>query len=251
MALIFKTGTVPPSRAGAFTATHWSIVLAAAGTDSPAARDALARLCRDYWQPLYTYVRRRGCDAHEAEDLTQDFFARLLEKDWLKQVQPEKGRFRSFLLAALNHFLSNEWDKQRRLKRGGGVTLVSLDETRDEERRLHAEPADGLTPERAFERRWALTLLERALKALEADWTAKGRAAEFAALQGFLSAMPEGDAYARAAAQLSATEGAVRVAVHRLRKRMGEHLRREIAQTVTSAAEVEAELRELFAALAT
>ena len=159
-------------------------------------RPALARqrLCRDCWQPLCTYVRRRGSDVHAEEHLTQEFFARLLEK----------GRFRSFLLAALNHFLSNEWDKQRRLKRGGGVTLVSLDQTREAERRLHAEVADGLTPERAFERRWALTLLERALKALEADWSAKGRAAEFAALQGFLSAMPEGDAYAQAAAQLGA-----------------------------------------------
>ncbi len=250
MGLIYPKPESGGPQAGAFTATHWSIVLAAAGTDSPVAHEALARLCRDYWRPLYAYVRRRGCNPHEAEDLTQEFFARLLEKDWLKQVQPEKGRFRSFLLAALNHFLSNEWDKQRRLKRGGGVTLVSLDETGDEERRLHEEPADRLTPERAFERRWALTLLERALQSLEKDWAAKGRSGEFAALQGFLSAMPEGDAYAQAATQLGQTEGAVRVAVHRLRKRMGEHLRREIAQTVTSDAEVEAELRELFAALA-
>jgi len=245
MALIF-----PASRPAAFTATHWSVVLAAGRADSPAAHDALARLCRDYWQPLYTYVRRRGHDAHDAQDLTQEFFARLLEKDWLKQVQPEKGKFRSFLLAALNHFLSNEWDKRQRLKRGGGAAIVSLNDTRAEEARLAHEPADTLTPERAFERRWALTLIERALGKLEAECTAKGRGAEFAALQPFLSAKPDGEEYLRAAGQLGMSEGTLRVAVHRLRRKMGEHLRAEIAQTVARPEDVEAELRELFAALA-
>lgn len=244
MALIY-----PASRPAAFTATHWSVVLAAGRADSPAAHDALAKLCRDYWQPLYTYVRRRGLDAHDSQDLTQEFFARLLERDWLKQVQPEKGKFRSFLLVALNHFLSNEWDKRHCLKRGGGEAIVSLNDTRAEEARLAHEPADMLTPERAFERRWALTLIERALGKLEAECKAKGRGAEFTVLQPFLSAKPDGEEYTRAAEQLGMSEGTLRVTVHRLRKKMGEHLRSEIAQTVARSEDVEAELRELFAAL--
>jgi RNA polymerase sigma-70 factor (ECF subfamily) len=235
--------------AGAFVTTHWSVVLAAGRGDSTRARDALAELCRSYWYPLYAYTRRRGCSPHDAQDLTQEFFARLLERQDLAQVSPERGRFRSFLLASLNHFLANEWDKARAAKRGGGQPLLRLDGA-SAEGRYALEPAGDDTPETLFDRQWALTLLERVLARLREEFGAAGKTRLFDRLKDSMAG-ERGDAgYAQAAAELGMTEGNVKVAVHRLRKRYRERLREEIAQTVVSPAEVEEEIRHLFTALA-
>ena len=222
--------------AGRFTATRWSVVLTAGRGQSC----ALEELCRLYWYPLYAYVRRRGYEAHEAEDLTQEFFARLLAKNYLADVNREKGKFRSFLLASLKHFLANEWDKARAKKRGGGQTLVSL----DAETRYRAEPADELSADKLLDRQWALALLEQVLARLEVETDAT----QFAALKPFLTADKEAIPYADVAGQLGTSEGAVKVAVHRLRQRYRALLREEISHTVASAAEVEDEIRHLFAA---
>ncbi len=231
-----------------FPPTRWSVVLAAQQTPSPAVDDALETLCRAYWQPLYVFVRRQGHSKEDAQDLVQGFFARLLQKQWLDDVAREKGRFRSFLLASLKHFLLNEWDRQRAQKRGGGQAPLPFD-TAIAERQYQAEPDPGAAADRAFERRWALTLIERTLARLREEFAAAGKTREFDALKGFLTAEQGGLSYAAAAAQLDLNEVAARVAVHRLRRRFREHFRAEIAHTVARPEDVEAEVRHLMAAL--
>ncbi len=194
-----------------FQTTHWSLVLAAGHDSTPDAQDALARLCRVYWYPLYTYVRHRVGNVHDAQDLTQAFFARFLEKEYLNDVDPERGKFRSFLLASLKHFLSNERERARAQKRGGGRTCLSLD-FEDAESRYRLEPADTMTPERLFERRWALTLLDQVVSRLEQEFADAGKSELFAGLKPFLTAAPDAPSQREVAAQLKMSEGAVKVA---------------------------------------
>jgi len=231
-----------------FATTHWSVVLTAGRTDSPRARAALENLCQTYWHPLYTYVRRRGHSSEDAQDLTQAFFARLLERNAVAAVAPEKGRFRSFLLASLNHFLSDEWDKARAQKRGGGrVILLDLQSA---ETRLGEIPVEVFTPEKAFEHRWAITLLEQVYQRLGTEYRAQGKGTLFDALRTTLAGASDAAPYAELARQLDLTEGAVKVAVHRLRQRYRKLLRETIADTVSGPDEVEAELCYLFQTLA-
>lgn len=233
--------------------THWSVVLAAADGSSPDCDRALATLCRTYWYPLYAFVRRQGHPAHEAEDLTQEFFARVLEKQYLDGVGPEKGRFRTFLLVCLRRFLANEWDRKRALKRGGGKSPLSFDFAIDFEgadARYRLEPAHDLTPERLFERRWALTLLEEVLNQLAEEMRRSGKDELFAALKVYLAAASTAPPHAEVGGQLGMSEGAVKVAAHRLRQRYKQLLRDEIARTVGAEADVDEEIGRLFAALA-
>ena len=235
--------------AAQFATTHWSVVLSARDDRATQAQASLAKLCQAYWYPLYAYVRRQGHSAHDAQDLTQDFFARLLEKNSLEQVRREKGKFRSFLLASLKHFLANEWDRARALKRGGGLELISLDGD-SAETRYGLEPAHGETADKIFDRRWALTLLDATLIRLREEFAAEGKTKLFETLKLTLTAERGTTPYAELATKLGLSEGAVKVAVHRLRQRYREVLRAEIADTVGTAGEVEEELRHLFAALA-
>jgi len=225
---------------GRFAATRWTIVLAAGHGASPQAGRALEELCRTYWYPLYAYVRRRGYESHEAEDLTQEFFARLLAQNYLADVDRERGKFRSFLLASLMHFLANEWDRAHAQKRGGGQVLVSL----DAETRYQREPVDEASADKLLDRAWAVALLDQVLARLEAESEPK----QFAALKPFLTAGRDAIPYAEVAGKLGTTEGAVKVAVHRLRKRYRALLREEIAHTVASPSEIDEEIRHLFAA---
>ncbi|MGA2864130.1 MAG: sigma factor [Verrucomicrobiota bacterium] len=231
-----------------FATTHWSVVLAAREPASPQAAAALEELCRAYWYPLYAYVRRQGRSAHDAEDLLQSFFVRFLEKDFLHQVDRAKGRFRSFLLGALNHFLANEWDKARSQKRGGQAHFLSLD-TGQAERWYGEDLASDLTPEKLYEQRWACVLLERVMQRLEHDSESAGKGDSFAALKGFLIGEDGGQSYPDLAAQFGVTEAALKMRVQRLRHRYQRLLREEIAQTVTSPEEVEDEIRHLFSIL--
>lgn len=233
---------------GQFMTTHWSLVLAAAGTEDSHGRDALAKLCHVYWYPLYAFVRRQGHSPHDAQDLTQEFFMRLLEKDYLGNVDRTKGKFRSFILVALKHFLSKEWARTKTLKRGGGQRLVSLD-TLSAEDRYRREPEDNATPERLFERRWALILLDQVLTRLGEEYAATGKRVLFEQLQGCLMGDSDLLPYAELAARLGMTEGAIKVVVHRLRKRYRGVLRGEIAKTVADPAEIDDEIRQLFSAL--
>jgi RNA polymerase sigma factor (sigma-70 family) len=237
----------PMLRRRGFESTQWSVVLAAAGDRTGASREALEALCERYWYPVYAFVRRRGHAADEAEDLTQAFFAKLIEKHYVRDADPARGKFRAFLLTAVTHFLANERDREAALKRGGGRMIVSLD-GEAAEGRFRAEPADPLTPERVFERRWALTTLERALARLRAEHERAGAADRFERLKGCLTG--EAASHGELAAALGMTEGAVKVAVHRLRRRYRELLRAEIAETLVDPATVDDELRELLAALA-
>ncbi len=231
-----------------FLTTHWSVVLAAKDKSSPESAAALEVLCRVYWYPLYAFVRRQGHSPSDAQDLTQEFFARLLEKQYLKAADREKGRFRTFLRVALRRFLANEWDRARRLKRGGGHTPLPLDTTAAEQR-YQAERDDTLAPDRLYERRWARALLEQAMAHLRADYAAAGKVAEFDQLKGALTAERGGIAYRDIAAALGLSEGATRVAVHRLRKRFREAFRATVAETVSTPEEVEDELRHLVGLL--
>lgn len=231
-----------------FLTTRWSVVLAAGQGDQPRSRKALEELCEGYWRPLYAYVRRRGHDREAARDLTQGFFTLLLEKNAVRGADPSRGRFRAWLLGALKHHLANEWDRERALKRGGGRALLSLDfERADEE--LALEPADPRTPEHAFERDWALAVLARAFAQLERAWTERERAPLFEALRGSLVAGGTTESYRLIGERLGLSEGAVKVAAHRLRRSFREALRAEIAETVEGEAELEEELRHLIEAL--
>ena len=230
-----------------FVTTHWSVVLAAGHTDSTKARAALETLCRDYWYPLYAFVRRLGQGPEDAEDLVQAFFARCLEKNYLGAVDQAKGRFRSFLLVALKRFLANEWDKSRAQKRGGASPVVSLDALTAEQR-YALEPAEQLSADRLFERRWALTLLEKVLARLRAEQEAAGKRDAFEALKDVLAG-GRSTPYAVLAAKLEMSEGAIKVAVHRLRTRYRELLEEEIANTVSSREDVTEERRYLLSVL--
>ncbi len=234
--------------AGQFATTHWSVVLAAGRDSSTAAREALEHLCRAYWYPLYAYARRRGYAPHDAEDLVQGFFGKLIENEILHGVDRETGRFRSFLLVCFNHFLSDAHDYHHRLKRGGGQEVVSLDAHSAEES-YRLEPVDGLDPERIYERRWALTVLAQVLARLKAELEAEGKRELFEHLQALVVGEPGTGRHAAAAERLGMSEGAIAVMVHRLRQRYRRLLRQEIAQTVSRPEEVDAELRHLMEAL--
>ncbi|MFO1488588.1 MAG: sigma-70 family RNA polymerase sigma factor [Verrucomicrobiota bacterium] len=227
-----------------FATTHWTVVLAAGRRQTPQADIALGQLCQTYWYPLYAYVRRRGHSREDAEDLTQAFFARLLGQNFLEHVNSDKGRFRAFLLAALKHFLANEWDKTRRQKRGGGVPALSLDwQTAD----TKFQVASGMeTPDQAFDREWALALLTRVINRLQEDFAAAGKAKWFETLRPVLTVGKSAVSYPEAATTLGISEEAVRVAAHRLRKRYRELLRDEIAHTLADPAQAEEEIRALF-----
>jgi RNA polymerase sigma-70 factor (ECF subfamily) len=244
--------SVPPGedsdlRSELFKPTDWQVVELAGQANSTEAAGALEQLCRTYWYPLYAYVRRRGYNAQEAQDLTQEFLLHLLEKNYLAHADRQKGRFRSFLLAALNHFLTSEWRRGQTAKRGGKGCLLSLDDD-TAEIRYALEPVSDLTPERIYERRWALTLLDQALGRLRDELAADGKARQFDLLQGFLTDETETNDYERVAAQLEMKPGAVAVAVHRLRQRYHEMVRQEVSRTVGNPAEVEEEIRWLLAA---
>ncbi|RPI91514.1 MAG: sigma-70 family RNA polymerase sigma factor [Chloroflexi bacterium] len=233
---------------GKFAVTRWSVVLAAGKSESTHARAALEELCRAYWQPIYAFVRRQGHSPHDAQDLTQEFFARLLEKKYLETVDPAKGRFRSFLLASLKHFLANEWDKARALKRGGGQVLLAI-EAHSAETAYALEPVEHLNPDKLFERRWALALLHSVMARLREDYVRGGKTELFEQLKTTLTGERRSLPYADIGAALHTSEGAIKVAVHRLRQRYRELLRDEIERTVASPAEVDEEIRALFGAL--
>lgn len=236
----------PPRGGAAFATTHWSLVLAAQDRESPKAVEALETLCKSYWYPVYAYVRRKGHDEHGSSDLTQEFFCRLLERHYLRAADRKRGKFRAFILGCLEHFLAKEWTRERRLKRGGGVKILSLADGSCEARYL-AEADAGLDPAKVFERRWAATVIEAGLERLRQEYTAAGKADFYQELRPFLSG--EAGSYAELASRLQMTDGALRIAVHRLRQRYGECLREVIAQTVSSPEEVDDEVRELLAAL--
>jgi len=231
-----------------FASTRWSLVAAAGQGGSPEAQQALAVLCQVYWYPLYAYARRRFARAEDAQDLTQEFFAQLLEKDYLQAADLNRGKFRSFLLTAFKNFLSKERDRANAQKRGGGRRILPLD-IQAGEKRYHLEPPDHGTPESIYERRWALTLLEQALTLLRQEFANAGKQKLFESLKGTLTGDSSTEPYSRIAEKLGMTEQAVKVAVHRMRQRYKELLRGEIAQTVAADEEIDDELRDLFNAV--
>jgi RNA polymerase sigma-70 factor (ECF subfamily) len=237
------------ARGDVFATTHWTVVLAAGGGGSQQADMALEELCRTYWYPLYVYVRRQTPTREDAEDLTQAFFARFLEKNYLAGLNSERGRFRAFLLAALKHFLANEWDRAKRQKRGGGVAVVPLD-WQNADTRYQIDPPDNLSPDKLYDRAWAVTVLERVLARLLDESARDGKTELFGQLKPFLMVGKGAIPYAQVAETLKLTEGAVRVAVHRLRGRYRELLRDEVRQTISDPAQVEEEMRALFSAFA-
>jgi DNA-directed RNA polymerase specialized sigma24 family protein len=231
-----------------FPTTHWSRVIAAGDQGTPLARESLAELCRTYWFPLYAYIRRRGTDPERALDLTQGYFASLLERRTVAAADPTRGRFRSFLLADCSYFLAHERERDGAARRGGGQALVSID-ARDAEGRYLAEPAHEATPQRLFERDWALALLEVVLASLRREYEESGRGAAFEVLKVVLEAGSSRVSHSELAHGLGTTEAAAQVAVHRLRRRYRDALRAAIAATVAEEAEVDDELNDLFAAL--
>src|SRR5437868_7001847 len=231
----------------AFTTTHWSVVLEAQG-ESPAAQEALEKLCRTYWRPIFAFLRRQGISPEEAEDITQGFFAELLERQSLSAVRKEKGRLRSFLLGGLKYFLANEGRRAMAIKRGKGQQLIPLDELHADDR-IEIEPADPMTAEMIYERRWALTVLERVLSRLKDEHRAAGNATLFDALKQLLPDEPGSPSQAEIAARLGMTENAVRQAFYRFRQRYQALLREEIAHTVATPGDIEDELRHLIAVL--
>jgi RNA polymerase sigma-70 factor (ECF subfamily) len=235
------TGTI-------FATTRWTVVLAARGRNTPQADVALEELCRTYWYPLYAYVRRQGHSREDAEDFTQAFFARLLEKNYLEGISSTGGKFRAFLLVAVKRFLANEWDRANCQKRGGGVVLFSLD-WQDADTRYQIDPPDAVSPDKLYDRAWAITVLEHVIIRLQDEHAADGKAALYAQLKPFLMAGKDALSYGQAAATLQMPEGTVRVAVHRLRRRYRELLREEIAQTLSDPTLADEEMQSLFAAL--
>ncbi len=239
----------PTPRGDYFVTTRWTLVLSAGHGSSPQADRALGELCQTYWYPLYAYVRRRGHSKEDSEDLVQGFFERFLEKNYLEGLDAGRGRFRAFLLASLKHFLANEWDKVARQKRGGGMQHLSLN-WQDADERFHLEPSHHLSPDIAFDREWALTLLERVINRLREECVADGKAPLYEQSKGYLMVGEVAIPYGEAARALGVEEGTVRVAVHRLRKRYRALLRDEIAHTVADPAQVAEELRSLRTVLA-
>jgi len=242
--------TTPSSSGGstprpAFVTTHWSVVLSAQDKNSPRSTEALEALCRAYWYPLYAFVRRLGRSPHDAQDLTQEFFARLLEKDYLRSAAREKGKFRTFLLVVMKRFLATDWDRQHAQKRGGFAPIVSIDQELAESR-FAAEPVHQLQPDLLFDRQWAVTLLDRVMARLQEEYLASGRAKLFEHLRSCLAGGESAFSHAEIAAQLNLTEAAVKMAAHRLRARYREILRAEIADTVSAPDEIEEEIRHLF-----
>jgi RNA polymerase sigma factor (sigma-70 family) len=229
----------------AFTTTHWSVVLEAQGK-SPAAQEALEKLCRTYWRPIYSFVKRQGVGPEEAEDITQGFFAQLLERKSFDAVRKEKGRLRSYLLGALKYFLADEQRRAMAIKRGKGQRLIPLEELRADER-IEMEPADPVTAEMIYERRWALTVLERVLSRLKDEYRTAGNATLFDSLKQLLPDEPGAPSQAEIAARLGTTENAIRQAFFRFRQRYQSLLREEIAHTVATAGDIEDELRHLIA----
>lgn len=247
-----EQATPPQGRAQAgavFVTTHWSIVLDAKDKGSPDSAAALEKLCRTYWYPLYAHVRHLGHAPADAEDLTQAFFERLLQKGYLEAADQAKGRFRTFLLVALDRFLANEWDRARAQKRGGGCAVVPLDTVVAE--RLYAQQsAAEASPGHEYERRWALTLVEHAVNRLRSEYEQAGKAAEFQRLKGFLSAEQSSIGYGTLAGELGSTEGAARVMVHRLRRRFREIFSEEVAHTLADPQDLAEEMRHLMDVLA-
>jgi RNA polymerase sigma factor (sigma-70 family) len=244
-----SSGIPNQTHQGKFTTTHWSVVAAAARSDSPEAQQAMEELCRTYWYPLYTFLRRKGCTREEAEDATQDFFAeRILTKRIFNGAQADQGRFRTWLLNSLRNHTANEWQRRQAQKRGGGLNHTSLDLT-DAEGRYLLEPGHDQTPEKAYERTWAMTLLRQALASLRAEYEQKNEAAYFDQLKCFLPGALEPPSYAELAKSLGQTEGALKMAVCRLKKEYGEAVRKEINRTVSDPAQVREELHLLMAAL--
>jgi RNA polymerase sigma factor (sigma-70 family) len=240
--------TSHPVRQPVFVTTRWSVVLAAGRNDTTRSTEALARLCQTYWYPLYAYVRRRGYSAYDAQDLTQEFFAHLLEKHSFVSADPNRGRFRSFILTAMNNFLAHEWEKSRAQKRGGGSEMFSLDLAQAEQR-YDLEPATFETPDKDFDKKWALALLESVMTKLESEYNGDNKSDLFNALKQTLTGSRESQPYAELAKTLHMNEGAIKVAVHRLRKRYRGLLQSEIANTVSSSEDVKEEMRHLFTAL--
>jgi RNA polymerase sigma-70 factor (ECF subfamily) len=241
---------LPESGPGAkvFATTHWSVVLSASLDESESGRKALETLCRAYWYPVYAFVRRKGYGPDDAQDLTQEFFAQLITKNHLRLADRTKGKFRSFLLATLDYFLAREWSRAHRLKRGGQFIFISLDQQTPEERYV-VEPADSDTPEKKFLRQWAREVLKQTMAALQRECEAAGRSALFHETKNLLAGEKERGVYEGIGQRLGMGEGALRMAVHRLRQRYGELLRHEIAQTVGRPEEVEEELRCLLQAV--
>jgi RNA polymerase sigma factor (sigma-70 family) len=241
------TGASGQHGGAAFTTTHWSVVLEAQG-ESPAAKEALEKLCRTYWRPIFAFLRRQGLSPEEAEDITQGFFAELLERRSLDAVRKEKGRLRSFLLGGLKYFLANEERRAMAIKRGKGQRLIPLEELRAGER-IEMEPADPVTAEMIYERRWALTVLERVLSRLKEEYSTAANTALFDSLKELLPDEPGAPSQAEIAAHLEMTENAVRQAFYRFRQRYQSLLREEIAHTVATPGDIEDELRHLIAVL--
>jgi RNA polymerase sigma-70 factor (ECF subfamily) len=233
---------------GVFATTHWSVVLAAGQRDTPQSAGALEQLCRTYWYPLYAYVRRRGYGPEDAQDLTQEFFARLLSKQWVGMADPGRGRFRSFLLAALNHFLANEWHRGQSAKRGGAHPHLSFD-TAGAEQIYAREPSREGNPQEIYERNWALLFLEHVRSRLREEYAAQGRASHFELWESFLPGRKSSLSYIEAAAQAGVPEGTFKSDVYRLRRCYGELLREEIARTVASPGDIDDELRHLIVVL--
>ncbi len=229
-----------------FATTQWSIVLAAKDGTETEVRRALDFLCNAYWYPLYAYLRRHGQDPDQARDLTQAFFADLLEKHRLQSIDPAKGRFRSFLLASLKNFLLHEVEKSQTLKRGGGIRTLSMD-AEGAEIRYKLEPVDTLTPDQIFERRWGLTMMERAMERLEVETASGSNPAQFEQLKGYVTGAGAETSYREVAEQIGMTEGAIKTAVHRMRTRYGRLLREEIGETVADPSEIDDEVRHLLA----
>jgi RNA polymerase sigma factor (sigma-70 family) len=245
-----KSSHLTPENARAFATTHWSVVLAAGNSESSSAQEALAQLCRTYWYPLYAYIRHRGHSAHDAQDLTQEFFARLLERKSLNDLSPEGGKFRSFLLATANNFLVDEWRKNQAAKRGSGVSALSLSlDSGDAETRFGREPIDAVTPETLFEQNWALALLEAVYSRLEREYKEAGKGELFDELKFCLTGTRDSVPYAELSRRLSKPENTVKTLVHRLRQHYRELLRDEVAKVVSNPAEIEEELGYLFRAL--
>jgi RNA polymerase sigma-70 factor (ECF subfamily) len=245
MSRLTSSSEAPP----VFPHTRWSLVLAATGKDAPESAAALEVLCRAYWYPLYAYVRRCGQSPHDAQDLTQEFFRRLLEKHWLDSADRGKGRLRTFLIVALKSFMSNEWRRACAQRRGGGHPQAPFD-TQFAESRYAADHRRELAPDETFDKQWALTLLDLTVNRLRAEFAAAGKTGDFETLKGCLLAAHGAIDYATVASRLGLNEGAARVAVHRLRKRFRETFREEISQTLSDKADLDGELRHLAAALA-